>query len=128
MHDKPKTAGQKHSGKRHEKWWLGTESNRRHKDFQSSALPTELPSQPIYLTLVATTICAIILPLYPSFVYRILRSIKEATEATHAGARRPRKATPDRHLSKDGKWRSFPEAPNLIQYVTAGTYYARCKV
>ena len=24
--------------------WLGTESNRRHKDFQSSALPTELPS------------------------------------------------------------------------------------
>src|SRR5258706_12789557 len=27
-------------------WWLGTELNRRHKDFQSSALPTELPSQP----------------------------------------------------------------------------------
>ena len=27
------------------KWWLGTESNRRHKDFQSFALPTELPSQ-----------------------------------------------------------------------------------
>src|SRR5437016_9146110 len=27
------------------KWWLGTELNRRHKDFQSSALPTELPSQ-----------------------------------------------------------------------------------
>jgi hypothetical protein len=27
------------------KWWDGTESNRRHEDFQSSALPTELPSQ-----------------------------------------------------------------------------------
>ena len=26
------------------KWWLGTESNRRHTDFQSVALPTELPS------------------------------------------------------------------------------------
>jgi hypothetical protein len=26
------------------KWWLGAESNRRHEDFQSSALPTELPS------------------------------------------------------------------------------------
>ena len=25
--------------------WLGTESNRRHGDFQSPALPTELPSQ-----------------------------------------------------------------------------------
>ncbi len=30
--------------KRKIKWWLGTESNRRHEDFQSSALPTELPS------------------------------------------------------------------------------------
>ncbi len=26
-------------------WWRGAESNRRHKDFQSFALPTELPSQ-----------------------------------------------------------------------------------
>ena len=25
--------------------WLGPESNRRHVDFQSTALPTELPSQ-----------------------------------------------------------------------------------
>src|SRR5208283_4759955 len=28
-----------------EEWWLGAELNRRHKDFQSSALPTELPSR-----------------------------------------------------------------------------------
>ena len=27
------------------KWCPGTESNRRHEDFQSSALPTELPGQ-----------------------------------------------------------------------------------
>ena len=27
-----------------EKWWLEPESNRRHEDFQSSALPTELSS------------------------------------------------------------------------------------
>ena len=27
-------------------WWPGSESNQRHKDFQSSALPTELPGQP----------------------------------------------------------------------------------
>ena len=28
------------------RWWLRAELNRRHKDFQSSALPTELPSRP----------------------------------------------------------------------------------
>jgi hypothetical protein len=33
---------------KHRKWWLGAELNRRHKDFQSSALPTELPSQTHY--------------------------------------------------------------------------------
>src|SRR5690348_6257612 len=27
------------------KWWPGTESNRRHGDFQSPALPTELPGR-----------------------------------------------------------------------------------
>ena len=29
------------------KWWLRTESNRRHMDFQSIALPTELLSHTI---------------------------------------------------------------------------------
>jgi hypothetical protein len=28
-------------------------------------------------------------------------------------------------LSKDGKWRSFPKAPRLLQYFSSGTYYAR---
>ena len=28
-----------------QKWWLEPELNQRHKDFQSSALPTELSSQ-----------------------------------------------------------------------------------
>ena len=28
-------------------WWPGAESNRRHADFQSAALPTELPGQEI---------------------------------------------------------------------------------
>jgi len=31
-------------------------------------------------------------------------------------------------LSADGKWRSFPKVPNLLQYVSSGTYYGRIKV
>ncbi len=32
------------------------------------------------------------------------------------------------HLSPDGKWRSFPKVPNLLQYVSTGKYFARLKV
>src|ERR1044071_5995894 len=31
-------------------------------------------------------------------------------------------------LSSDGKWRSFPKVPNLLQYVSTGRYFARLKV
>ncbi len=30
-------------------------------------------------------------------------------------------------LSKDGKWRSFPRVPNLLQYLSSETYFARVK-
>ncbi len=32
------------------------------------------------------------------------------------------------NLSKDGKWRSFPKVPNLLQYISSGIYFARTKV
>src|SRR5262245_37819002 len=31
------------------------------------------------------------------------------------------------HLSRDGKWRSFPKVPGLLQYVPTGSYFARGK-
>jgi hypothetical protein len=31
-------------------------------------------------------------------------------------------------LSGDGKWRSFPKIPRLLQYVSNGTFYRRTKV
>ena len=33
-----------------------------------------------------------------------------------------------KRLSPDGKWRSFPKVPNLLQYVSTGLYFARVKV
>jgi hypothetical protein len=35
---------------------------------------------------------------------------------------------PGDNLSTDGKWRSFPKVPNLLQCIVARTYYARRKV
>jgi integrase len=34
----------------------------------------------------------------------------------------------DEHLSSDGKWRSFPRVPHLLQYVSNGNYYGRIKL
>ena len=31
-------------------------------------------------------------------------------------------------MSSDGKWRSFPKIPHLLQYVGSGTFYGRTKV
>jgi len=31
-------------------------------------------------------------------------------------------------LSPDGKWRSFPKVPNLVQYVSTGNYFGRVKI
>lgn len=49
------------------------------------------------------------------------------SEATTAGAKSP-KATRGHRESKDGRWRYFPKVPNLLQYKSTGTYYARTKV
>jgi len=31
-------------------------------------------------------------------------------------------------LSKDGKWRSFPKVPHLLQYVISGNYFGKVKI
>ncbi len=34
----------------------------------------------------------------------------------------------EEHLSRDGKWRSFPKVPHLLQYASNDNYYGRIKV
>jgi len=54
--------------------------------------------------------------------------ITDITNTTTTGTQSVPKTNRSANMSADGKWRSFPKVPNLLQYVVAGTYYARCKV
>lgn len=40
----------------------------------------------------------------------------------------PEKSKRASNLSPDGKWRSFPKVPNLVQYVSTDTYFGRVKI
>ena len=51
------------------------------------------------------------------------------TDSTDTGRdTKPAKPVRDANLSPDGKWRSFPKVPNLVQYVNTGTYFGRVKI
>src|SRR5438477_2640265 len=79
---------------RSSEWWLGTELNRRHKDFQSSALPTELPSQPVALKYVPSHPANCIFLFYPSLVSRTSTLMHAANEAaTVETSRNPERKT-----------------------------------
>ena len=41
---------------------------------------------------------------------------------------KPKRNKLSERLSPDGKWRSFPKVPNLLQYCSTGLYFARLKV
>ena len=41
---------------------------------------------------------------------------------------KPAKPTRDANTSIDGKWRSFPKVPNLLQYINTGAYFGRVKI
>src|SRR5439155_22006142 len=89
--------------------------------------PANMLHSRMFLTIQQIAFSHCIPPLYPSIVSPILNLMNAANEATTVGPRRIQKAKRDLHLSKDGKWRSFPKVPNLLQYVISGTYYARRK-
>lgn len=51
--------------------------------------------------------------------------MKTAPDSTGKDAIKPAR---EAHLSLNGKWRSFPKVPNLVQYVVTGAYFGRVKV
>lgn len=49
--------------------------------------------------------------------------------ATPANTEQKRETTRrNANTSPDGKWRSFPKVPNLVQYISTGTYFGRVKI
>src|SRR5882672_6297682 len=45
-----------------------------------------------------------------------------------ADSSNPRRAEREANLSPDGKWKSFPRAPNLLHYVPSGKFFGRVKI
>ena len=54
-------------------------------------------------------------------------AVKTRTKGA-TGAKKIAQDLRDLTLFKDGKWRSFPKIPNLLQYAITGSYYGRTKV
>ena len=53
-------------------------------------------------------------------------SINELNQSTDSPEQRRGKR--ETNISPDGKWKSFPRTPNLLQYVSNGVFYGRLKV
>jgi hypothetical protein len=47
--------------------------------------------------------------------------------ADTVAAKKDKPNAKEQHLSPDGKWRSFPKVPRLMQYVPSGVYFARVR-
>jgi integrase len=87
-------------------------------DFESGAFSHSATLPLVYLQAFADVSLFVIFALYPGFVSRSFGFVNSKPESRKR----------DGHLSKDGAWRSFPNVPNLTQYVSNGNYYGRIKV
>jgi hypothetical protein len=66
--------------------------------------------------------------LYANFVSRKTLVVMTTLSAVPKHEIKPAKPLCDARRSPDGKWRSFPKVPNLVQYISTGTYFGRVKV
>jgi hypothetical protein len=57
----------------------------------------------------------------------MLAAMKTQMNDTNGDVKTPKNSRQP-NLSLDGKWRSFPKVPNLLQYVNTGAVYGRVKV
>ncbi len=67
------------------------------------------------------------MPLHPDFVFLSILALMESSSNPTGPVKVPKPAR-EANLSPDGKWRTFPKVPNLVQYVSTSTYYGRVKI
>jgi integrase len=75
--------------------------------------------------------CSWSILLHPVIAYRKLSSMNEAPADTAMASAQRSPKTKLQHtttISKDGRWRTFHKHTGLMQFIPAGTYYARTKV
>src|SRR5580692_4670632 len=68
------------------------------------------------------------LRLYPAVVSRKKLVLVTTSLALAGRDIKPAKSGRDASISPDGKWRSFPKVPNLLQYIPTGKYFGRIKI
>jgi hypothetical protein len=67
--------------------------------------------------------------LYPDAVSCVMLVLTATFNVeTNGRDTKPAKSNRDARLSSDGKWRSFPKVPNLLQYIETDVYFGRVKV
>ena len=62
--------------------------------------------------------------MHPCFAPRNIRFVQTDLLQDPPRGRKKR----EQQLSKNGKWRSFPRVPNLLQYVSSGIYFGKVKI
>jgi len=66
--------------------------------------------------------------LYPAIVSRKMLVLMTTSITDTRQDTKTAKSERATNLSPDGKWKSFPKVPNLVQYVSTGTYFGRIKI
>jgi integrase len=102
--------------------------NRGPSDYESPALTAELWAQPIQNKRLTNRLFSDLFRLYPAFASRKMLVLMTTLTADTRQDTKPAKPTRDANLSPDGKWRSFPKVPNLLQYVSTEMYFGRVKI
>ena len=80
------------------------------------------PHRPPIKSMLFTVSTLLFFSLHPTIAPRIFFICNPYSDQQQVSRKR------EEHLSNDGKWRSFPKVPHLLQYLTSGNYFGKVKI